>query len=213
MALNVVGEWEASYHGDDGSGFSFLFRPVIPYEAWGMANILRITVPYRTSGLGPTGLGSVSIFDLVVFPQSWGRFGVGPVLSFSSRAPGSTDSNVFGIGPAVGAVVNISPRLKIGAFNQNVFGNELAVSQLQPVVAYQLGEGWALSAGDLQLIYDWNGGRFVSVPIGFQIGKVTRVGGQPMRFSVNPQWNLQSIDGTPSASVGFTATLLAPSGG
>jgi len=87
------------------------------------------------------------------------------------------------------------------------------VSQLQPIVAYQLGDGWALSAGDLQFIYDWEAGQWVNLPIGAQIGKVLAVLGQPMRLSLNPQWNLRDIEGAVETKIVFTATILAPTGG
>jgi hypothetical protein len=50
----------------------------------------------------------------------------------------------------------------------------------------------------------------VSLPLGFQIGKVLKVAGQPVRFSLNPQWNLKDIDGANKTKVVFTVTLLAP---
>ena len=129
-------------------------------------------------------------------------------MSLSESA--SDAESKFAIGPAVGAVVPLSKRLSAGAFTQNLFATGVAITQLQPIVAYQLGQGWALSAGDLQFVYDWNTGEWVSLPIGFQIGKVQRVAGQAMRFSLNPQWNLKDITGAIKAKVVFTVTLLAP---
>jgi hypothetical protein len=48
----------------------------------------------------------------------------------------------------------------------------ISLTQIQPIITYQLGRGWALSAGDLQITYDWEKGEWVQVPIGFQIGVV-----------------------------------------
>ena len=74
----------------------------------------------------------------------------------------------------------------------------------------QLGSGRALSAGDLQFTYDWEGGGWVSLPLGFQIGVVRRVGGQPLRFALNPQVDLADIKGAVESKLVFTVTLLAP---
>jgi hypothetical protein len=211
MAFNLTNDFRTSFHGLDDTGYEFRFQPVIPFEAWGASNILRIVVPFQASGPGDNGLKNVSIFDLLVFPQSWGRFGVGPVMSLAESA-GTAPSN-FTIGPAIGAVVPMSSRLNLGLFNQNLFGDGVALSQLQPIVAYQLGDGWALSAGDLQFIYDWEAGQWVNLPIGAQIGKVLAVLGQPMRLSLNPQWNLRDIEGAIETKIVFTATILAPTGG
>ena len=208
MAFNFIGEFTTSYHGLDDDGFTFKFQPVVPFRAWKTSNILRVVVPYQVSGPGDEGLKSVSIFDLVVLPQKWGRLGIGPVMSLSESA--SDAESKFAIGPAVGAVVPMSKKLSVGGFTQNLFATAVAITQLQPIVAYQLGHGWALSAGDLQYVYDWNRDEWVSLPIGFQIGKVQRVAGQAMRFSLNPQWNLKDITGASKAKIVFTATVLAP---
>ena len=208
MAFNFIGEFTTSYHGLDDHGSTLKFQPVVPFRAWSVSNILRVVVPYQTSGPGDEGLKSVSIFDLVVLPQKWGRLGIGPVMSLSESA--SDAESKFAIGPAVGAVVPLSKKLSAGGFTQNLFATGVAITQLQPIVAYQLGHGWALSAGDLQFVYDWNRDEWVSLPIGFQIGKVQRVAGQAMRFSLNPQWNLKDITGATKAKVVFTVTVLAP---
>ena len=209
MSFNFINDFRTWYTDLDDNGFEFRFQPVVPFRAFKTSNILRIVVPYQGSGPGDEGLKDVSIFDLVILPQSWGRFAIGPVMSLKQSA-GSASSK-FAIGPAVGAIVQVSPRLNVGAFNQNLHASgEVTVTQLQPVVAYQLGHGWALSAGDLQFTYDWKDGRWVSIPIGFQIGVVRRVAGQPIRFALNPQWDLTDIQGAVSSKVLFTVTLLAP---
>ncbi len=208
MAFNFINDFRTSYYGLDDHGFEFRFQPVIPFRAWGVSNILRVVIPYQANGPGPEGLKSVSIFDLIVLPQSWGRFGFGPVMGLTestSDAPAK-----FTIGPAVGAVIPLSKKLNIGAFSQNLFGEDTAISQIQPIIAYQLGGGWALSAGDAQYIYDWKASQWVSLPIGFQIGVVKPITGQPFRFALNPQWNLKDITGAIETKIVFTVTLLVP---
>ena len=208
MSFNFINDFRTSFYGVDDDGFEFRFQPVVPFRAWKTSNILRLVVPYQTDGPGNEGLKSVSIFDLVVLPQKWGRFGIGPVMNLAESE--SAAESKFSIGPALGAVVPISKKLNVGGFTQNLFASGVAITQLQPIVAYQLGSGWALSAGDLQFVYDWHLGEWVSLPLGFQIGKVLKVAGQAMRVSLNPQWNLKDIDGANKAKVVFTVTLLAP---
>jgi len=208
MSFNLINDFRASFYGFDDTGYEFRFQPVVPFRAWGVSNILRVVVPYQVDGPGDEGLKDVTIFDLIVLPQKWGRIGIGPVLSLSQSA-GSAPSK-FSIGPAIGAVVPVSKKLNLGLFNQNLFGSDLAISQIQPIIAYQLGSGWALSSGDLQFVYDWKLGGWVSLPLGFQIGKVLKVAGQPMRFSLNPQWNLKDIRGASKVRIVFTVIILAP---
>jgi hypothetical protein len=192
----------------DGSGYQLRFQPIVPFHAWGAANILRMTVPYQISGPNPGGLGDVTIFDLVVLPQSWGRLGVGVVGNFAA-ATSEVSAHASG-GPAIGFVAKVTNKLNLGVFNQNLFGDDTAISQIQPIIAYQLGSGWSLSAGDLQWPYDWNRDEFVSMPIGVQLGKVQSVGGQPMRFAVNPQYDLKDLPGASRIKFLLTIQLLLP---
>ena len=194
----------------DENGYQLKFQPVLPFKAWGVANILRMTVPYQVSGPGPDGLKDLTIFDMAILPQSWVRLGIGVVGSFAAAT--SEVSAHATVGPAIGFVAQMSKRLSLGLFNQNLFGNDVAISQIQPILAYQLGSGWSLSLGDLQWPYDWKRGEFASMPIGLQLGKVLPVAKQPMRFAVNPQYDMKDLPNGSRFKVLFTVTLLLPEG-
>ena len=211
LSVNLLGDVRTSFHDREGSGFEWRFQPVIPYNAFDMPNLLRVIVPYQASGPGAEGLKSVSIFNLTLVDEEWGRWGVGPVATLAEGVSDGTTQ--FAIGPAVGAVYQYSPTVQLGLFNQNLIGSDFAVTQLQPIVAYQLGNGWSLAAGDLQFVYDWDAGAWTQVPLGFQLGLVKAVFGQPMRFAVNPMWNLRDRAGTFESKIVFGITLLAPTGG
>jgi hypothetical protein len=100
--------------------------------------------------------------------------------------------------------------VNVGLFNQNLFGDGVSISQLQPIFAWQLGSGWSLSLGDLQFPYDWDRGEFLSLPIGVQLGKVLPIAGQPMRFSINPQYDFKDTPGAGRFSALFTVQLILP---
>lgn len=68
-----------------------------------------------------------------------------------------------------------------------------------------------MSAGDLQFIHDGKASKWVNFPVGFQVGKVLKLGQLPVRFSVNPQYHLLDRDGSSKWSVGLTFTALFPS--
>lgn len=210
MSMNFIADYTGGFYGPDtgdDDALDLTFRPAIPFMAFGKANILRITVPYQMGGRGEDGLGDIGIFNIVVTGESWGRWGAGLVASLFANDAAPDD---FAIGPAIGAVWVLSKKLNLGVFSQNVFASNTAVSQLQPVIAYQLGNGWSLSAGDLQFAYDWENDRWLSVPIGIQLGKVTRLGKQPIRWAINPQYNLKDDNGLEEWSVSFTFALLVP---
>jgi hypothetical protein len=214
LTFGVINDVMTSYRDLEGgtpideNGYTLKFQPVIPFKAWRIAHILRMTVPYQVSGPGPEGLEDLTVFDMVILPQSWGRLGVGVVGSFAAAT--SDVSAHASAGPAIGFVAGVSKKLNLGLFNQNVFGNDVALSQIQPIAAYQLGSGWSLSLGDLQWVYDWDRDEFVSMPVGVQLGKVLPVAKQPMRFAVNPQYDLKDLPGSSRFKVLFTVTLLLP---
>ncbi len=126
--------------------------------------------------------------------------GFDPVMTFAS----DDDADNFLIGPAVGRVWQYSKTLNLGLFNQNVFGNDTRISHIQPVVAYQLGDGWPVSPRDLQFVHDWEHSPSLSAPVGFQTGKVTRFCDQPVRVAFAPQYNLSDHDGLPKWNVQLT---------
>lgn len=197
MALNFQSIYIGSYHGADLPGEAdealvFQFRPVIPFEFLGHPNILRATIPFQSCGRSDEGFGPISLFNLFVLNQSWGRWGLGPVMSIDT-----TDDlpDEFAIGPAVGFVWQVNKKFSCGLFSQNIFAGDTAVTNIQPVISYQLGDGWSLSAGDLQFSYDWENVRWLNVPVGMQLGKVVKLGGLPSRFAINPQYNLQNDRG------------------
>jgi hypothetical protein len=211
MSMGFIFGYTGDYRGDqpglEDHAWNLKFQPVIPFKAYDVPNILRVSLPYQLYGRGDDRLQDVSIFDLAVVPQSWGRWGLGPVMTFSTD-PEAADA--FVIGPALGGVYQASQTLNVGLFNQNVFGAHTAVSQFQPIAAYQLGNGWSLSAGDLQFAYDWHRDRWINLPIGAQLGWVTRFLSQPLRIAVNPQYNLVRDVGAEQWKILLSVTFLLP---
>jgi hypothetical protein len=183
------------------------FQPAIPFKAFGVSNILRSTVTFETDGPSGARLADVTIFDLAVFDKSWGRWGVGPVMQLR----GGKNPGPFAIGPAVGFVSG-KGRWTYGLFNQNLFGGGTSISSIQPVIAYQLGDGWALSSGDAQITMDWDRNRLVNLPVGVQLSKVTKIGGQAVKFSINPEYNLLKVSGAPDFSIRAGFSVLVPAG-
>ncbi len=73
MVFSLVNDFRTSFHGLDDSGYEVRFQPVIPFQAFGVSNILRVIAPFQVNGPGEEGLKTVSIYNLLVFPTSWGR--------------------------------------------------------------------------------------------------------------------------------------------
>lgn len=184
------------------------FQPIIPFTVWGADNILRLTVPVQVAGDGPTGLDDVQVFDLVVIKLFAGRLGVGAVANLAARDK-DVPSRIDG-GPAIGFVAPAARTLNLGLFVQNVFGNDTAVSAFQPIVALELGHGWSLSTGELQVEYDWKNTRFLRVPFQGELGKVLTIAKQPIRLAVGVEYNFKDLPGAERFSLKFKVEMLLP---
>jgi hypothetical protein len=192
--LNFQNRYISSFYGNSNQQNTLVFQPVIPYKAFGTNHIFRATMPYRLDGPFQDGLDPVTLFDLMVIPLSRGRLGVGPVVSFGPNNRNGRDT--IQAGPAIGYVTQ-KGKWTLGGFNQNLISNDTNVSFLQPVIAYTINPKWTISAGDLQEGYDWKSDQWVSLPVGFQVGRLVQVGKTTLRLAYNPQYNFRDLDGNP----------------
>jgi hypothetical protein len=84
-----------------------------------------------------------------------------------------------------------------GVFSQNLFSlDDIATTQIQPILAYTVNKKVSLSLGDTQYTVDWDKGRFVNLPLGVQVNYITHFGEQPVRLFVNPQYNMKNEFGS-----------------
>jgi hypothetical protein len=219
LNVNLLYEWTIDHHAAEEAGLAeddahgVMLRPVIPFSAWGATHILRLSIPYELdTASGGAGLGASQIFDLVVIQQSWGRWGVGPVVNLVPEAAHAEDAegaDPFQVGPAIGVVASRG-EWTLGALNQNLFSDDVQLSVLQPIVGYELSRSLSVSTGELEIIWDWNAGELEAVPLGAQLNVVVELLSQPLRFSVNPRFNVIDHPGLERWSVIFGATLLVP---
>ncbi len=223
MAVQLIDNYTSDYYNslEGESGNSVSLRAAYPYK-WGERNhIARITLPTVTdSPTGDTGIQDMTLFDLTVFPASWGRYGVGIVASI----PIADNHDQWSAGPAFGFVNNtLSKGLNIGLFNQNLFriaGDDARpdtkISSFQPILNYSIGAGWNIGTGDIQYVYDWESSQWASLPIGLQVGKLHRFGKLPVIFSLQYLYNFADevtisnglLAPTPKRSITFTAKFL-----
>ena len=94
-----------SLYNSDGNQNIVQLRAALPFELAGTQNIFRVTLPYYTdTASGMTGISDTTVFDLVTFSRSWGRFGVGVVGLFPTGVDGLS-AKKWGLGPAAGFTV------------------------------------------------------------------------------------------------------------
>jgi hypothetical protein len=191
-----------SFYDVEGDANEATAQVVVPFKLAGKQNISRVRVPYTTSSpLKPRGLSDVALLDVVILHRRWGNLLVGGVADVGTNKGPGVDT--FALGPTVGAVFKHG-KWTYGFLNQNLFsGDDVATSQLQPILAYTFSKSVSVAVGDLQYTYDWNEGDLVSAPLGLQVNYIARFGSQPVRFFANPQYNLKDHPG--SAELGVTA--------
>jgi hypothetical protein len=205
--LSVQNRYSPAVWGIDDEWNDLYLQAGIPHEAFSMQNILRISIPYVTSvPSGERGLSEIAIFNIFLYPRSWGTLAVGGVASLNpNKGPGI---DTFAMGPAIGGVLRKN-KWTYGTFNQNLFSfGDISTSQIQPILAYTHSEKLSFAFGDAQYTIDWNKGRFVNVPISGQINYIVHIEEQPLRFFFNPQYNLVNEPGTQKWMLSVGASLI-----
>jgi len=217
MSFQLNDWYTANYHGQEGSSNSAVFRAAIPFELAGTNQIFRVTQPYVTSSSrGPTGFTDTTIFDLVVFNQPWGRWGVGISGTLPTGRDGlSTDK--WTAGPAVGFVNSATKGTNWGLFVQSFFsfaGKDEAPSigflNFQPILSHQLGEGRSLSMGNSALVYDTEKSRWSSLLVSVNYGQVTTLWGHKWRPNIEAGYDFRDAIGNPKWVIRAGIALLLP---
>ncbi|HIE0996134.1 TPA: hypothetical protein ACXJQH_005948 [Pseudomonas aeruginosa] len=191
----------------------FLLRPVLPMapgEMIGVPQILRFTVPVSTrpqlDGGYRTGLGDISVFDILLLKQGDVDIGVGPMLTLPTAT-----NEVLGAGKWSGGVAAVAVHSnKAGLLGglvqwQHSFAGQshrdtVHTATLQPFVIRNLPQGWYLrSTGTWS--FDLSDGDYY-IPVGLGAGKAWRAGKQILNAFVEPQWTVaHKGDGLPQFTV------------
>jgi hypothetical protein len=221
MSLQVQNVYAGDYHVlDDETGNMLLLRAAVPFATGELNHIARLTVPVVTdSPSRESGLGDIVLFDLLAFDESWGRWGIGPVLLAPTATDDSLGADKWAIGPAIGFVAR-APGLLWGVFNQNLFSfageddrDDVDISIIQPILNYSLPNEWSVGTSEMNVTFDWNKEDWVALPLGFKVAKLMRFGKQPVQFSGSYEYNFADDHPSPAWSVSFTVKLLFPVGG
>jgi hypothetical protein len=183
------------------------FRPTIPFVVWDHVNLLRVTVPYNLEGADGAGLGDVQIFDLIVFEETWGRWGIGPSVRLTPNS--GSDGDTFRAGPAAGAVTK-NEHWTVGFLTQNFLSDGASESRLQPILAYKFDDMWSVSIGESEFRYDWNDAMWTQIPLGVQVDRIFDAQGQKLQFFINPQYNFQRDSSNSGWTLFIGVTLLVP---
>ncbi len=181
-------------------------QPVIPVslnDDWNL--ITRTIIPVvsqpvpggeRSNGIGDT------LFTAFLSPAKPGKviWGLGPVVQMPTASNRSMGNDTWGLGLS-GVALTMPGRWVIGALVNNVWGlgshgkNDQNLMTLQYFINYNFDKGWYLSSAPI-ITADWNqdsADRWV-VPFGGGVGKIFKVGHQPMNAQVHAYYNARKPD-------------------
>ena len=217
MSFQLNDWYTASFHGIDDSANQVVFRAAIPFALGDTNHIFRITQPYFTSSpSGATGFADTTIFDLVVFNQPWGRWGVG----LSGTLPTGQDrltTDKWTLGPALGFVNTSDKHTNWGLFAQTFFSfagdghaPDVGLVNLQPIFSYQLGGGRSVSLGNSALVYDTEKSRWASLNLGLNYGQVVTFAGHKWRPNIEADYDFRDVVGNPKWTLRAGIVLLLP---
>jgi hypothetical protein len=199
IALDFFDYWAPRLYDSDEYTNSFLLRGVFPHKLGGVPQIFRATMPVQTVPVSPTGtttgFGDLALFDLFLFKVEEVEIGVGPQLTIPTASKDATGTGKWQAGLSATVVSKPKWGLLGGllTWQQSFAGasdrppqNNLTV---QPIVFYNLSEGWYLRSTAIWT-FDLARGNYV-IPIGTGIGKVLPVGGgTTINLFVEPQWTV-----------------------
>ena len=183
-------------------------QPVIPFslgENWNL--ITRTIVPLitqpdlgATSG-STTGFGDI-VFSAFLSPAQPGKviWGVGPAIAIPSGKEGLSLEK-WAVGPSV-VILTMSGPWVGGFVWNNVWsvGGDEALSDinlmlLQYFINYNFPSGWYLTSAPI-ITANWEAdeGNNWTVPFGGGVGKVFRIGSQPININTQAFYNVASPD-------------------
>ncbi|MGH7195101.1 MAG: neuromedin U [Candidatus Saccharimonadales bacterium] len=209
-------------------------QPVLPFTIGNWNIISRTIAPLiylPDLATGPSEISDDGLFDGARFglgdinqsfyfsPKSAEKviWGIGPSFTLPTATATPLGSGKFSMGPAVVALMMPKPWV-LGMLARQLWSvagasNRPNVSQLllQPFVNYNVPNGWYLVSSPI-ITANWeaSSGNRWALPIGGGIGKIFRIGEQPMNASLHAFDYVQSPSGGPRWAIRAQMQFLFP---
>lgn len=174
-------------------------QPVIPFELGDDWNLVTRTIvpivsqPGLMEGQGrKTGLGD-ALFTAFLVPKDSGRWiwGIGPAIQLPTATDDRLGKQEWGAGASF-VMLTMPGKWVLGGLVSNVWGDDINLFTLQPFVNYNLDKGWYLTSSPI-ITRDRkaSSGQSWTVPIGGGVGRIFRVGSQPMNAQAQLYYNVE----------------------
>lgn len=209
-------------YGDDDTQNTMNIQPVWPFklnENWNL--VTRTIIPVvsnpaltpsddRTNGLGDTSFtGWIS--PSVPSKLLWG---LGPSVTIPTSTDDDLGAGEWAVGPSV-VLLSMPGNWVVGSLISNVWGvsgdEDINFFTWQPIVNYNLSEGWYLAFVPI-VTADWeaDSDQRWTVPVGGGVGKIFRIGKQPINMSTHVYYNAIKPDVVGDWSLRIQFQLMFP---
>ncbi len=203
---------------------ALLVEPVVPFhvsENWDVISRWITPIIYQPR-LSPNdgstfGLGNLQP-QFYLTPAHPGSviWGIGPQLWLPTATDKTLGNNHFGGGPAAVLLAVKGPWLYGFLTSQSWAGNSKGRTNeftFEPFVFYNMARGWYITSTPLMTAEWEQPGRDVwTVPLGGGVGRLFKVGNQPLNIRLEAFDNVHRPDFAPSWQVQFQVQLLFPKG-
>jgi len=180
-------------------------QPVIPVRLGSKLNLINriilpvVTMPSSSEDKSTTGLGDMS-YTAWLSPSKDSKiiWGVGPAFQIPTSTDNTLGSGEFGVGPSIVALTMIN-KWVAGIVTNNIwtFG-DVAENKFmfQYFVNYNLPKAWYVVSAPI-MTANWNAdkGQQWIIPVGAGMGKVFRIGKQPININAQAFYNVDRPDG------------------
>jgi hypothetical protein len=200
-------------------------QPVIPFRLSDNWNLISRTIlpilyqPPLGPGIGDEfGLGDIQMqFYLSPAKATSFIWGVGPVLQFPTGTGLTLGNEQWAAGPTAVALIMDGPWVvgalanQLWSYGGNRDDGEFSQLTIQPFINYNLPGGWYLvSSPIITANWDAKADDTWTVPLGGGVGKIFKVGHQPINAQLASYYNVERPDDGAEWSIRFQLQLLFP---
>lgn len=231
ISVPIQGNYDQDYGPGSGERYVVNVQPVVPFalnDGWNLISrtILPVTgvhdiVPTEVPGpSGDFGLGNTtqSLFFSPSRTVNGITWGVGPVLYLPTNTGELLGPDKWAAGPTAVALWQGSGWTagllanQLWSFAGSSSAPDINSTYLQPFISYTTKDAWTFTL-NAESTYDWNSDQW-SVPVNFQVAKLTRFGKLPVSLFGGVRYWVESPSGSGPEDWGVRLgmTFLFPKG-
>lgn len=184
-------------------------QPVVPFSLGEDWNLITRTIapvisqPDILEESGSTfGLGDITA-SIFISPKDAGKiiWGMGPILLLPTATDNVLGTGKFGLGPSL-VVLTIRGPWVVGLLANNIWSvagkddrADVNLMLIQYFINYNFGQGWYIVTAPIMTAnWEAESGNQWTVPLGAGVGKIFKIGNQPLNASVQAYSNVVTPD-------------------